>query len=128
VSRRLLLFTGLVMTQVAHSIEEYIGRLWDVLPPARLVSGLFSSDLPRGFVIFNLCVIALGVICLAGPVAREWPSARPLVWGWSFVELLNGVAHLLFTLTERGYFPGALTAPFLIVFAVLLMRDLRHVA
>jgi hypothetical protein len=44
------------------------------------------------------------------------------------VELLNGVAHLLFALTARGCFPGALTAPLLIVFAVLLMRDLRQVA
>ena len=114
------------MTQMAHSTEEYIGRLWDVLPSARAVSGLFSSDLARGFLVFNLLVITLGLFCLLGPVARGWASARAVAWGWSLVELANGVGHLLFSLIGRAYVPGLVTAPALIVFAMLLMRDLRR--
>jgi len=39
------------VAQAAHSIEEYAGRLWESFPPARLVSGLVSPDLERGFII-----------------------------------------------------------------------------
>jgi len=128
VRRRVVIFAALVMIQIAHSIEEYTGHLWEVLPPARVISGLFSSDLSRGFVVFNLGVVVLGVLCLAGPMARAWPAARPIAWGWSLVELLNGVGHLLLAFMQGGYFPGLVTAPVLIAFAILLMRDLRQPA
>jgi hypothetical protein len=123
-----VLFAALVTTQVAHSIEEHVGHLWDVLPPARVVSDVFSNDPSRGFLAFNLGVMAFGAVCLVGPVARGWRAARPLTWGWSVAELLNGSGHLVLSLVRRGYFPGALTAPVLILFAVALMRDLRRVA
>jgi hypothetical protein len=42
-------FGALVLAQAAHSMEEYLGGLWESFPPARFVSGLFSSDLERGF-------------------------------------------------------------------------------
>jgi len=35
---------ALIAAQACHSAEEYSGRLWEVLPPAALVSGLFSSN------------------------------------------------------------------------------------
>ena len=126
--RRMVVFAALVTTPIAHSIEEYIGHLSEVLPPARVVSGPFSSNLSRGFVVFNLCVIVLGVLCLAGPMARTWPAARPIAWSWSLVELLNGVGHLLLAFVRGAYFPGMVTAPALIAFALLLMRDLRRPA
>jgi hypothetical protein len=128
VRRRVLLFAGLVMTQIAHSTEEYIGRLWEVLPPARFISSLFASDLARGFLVFNVLVIALGLFCLIGPVARDWPAGRAVAWGWSLAELANGVGHLLLPLAQGDYVPGLVTAPALIVFALLVMHDLRRVA
>ena len=126
--RRVVIFAALVITQIAHSIEEYMGHLWEVLPPARFISGLFSSDLSRGFLFVNLAVIVVGVLCLTGPLARAWPAARPIAWIWSLVELLNGVGHLLLAFVRGAYFPGMVTAPALIAFALLLMRDLRRPA
>jgi hypothetical protein len=41
-------FLILILTQAAHSVEEYVFRLYDVLAPARFISGLFSADLPTG--------------------------------------------------------------------------------
>jgi len=128
VRRRVLLFAALLAAQGLHSIEEYMGHLWDVLPPARFISGLFSGDLSRGFLTFNIAVIVFGGLCLGGPVAHDWPSARPIVWGWILVEIVNGMGHALLTLAQRAYVPGVLTAPLLIVFAILLMRDMRQAA
>ena len=46
---RRITFWLLILAQAAHSIEEYVGRLYDVFPPARVVSGLISAAaLPCG--------------------------------------------------------------------------------
>lgn len=36
-------FLALILAQACHSVEEYVFRLYDVFPPARFVSGLFSK-------------------------------------------------------------------------------------
>jgi hypothetical protein len=118
-------FLALVATQAAHSLEEYFGRLYDVFPPARFVSGLISQDLERGFVIFNVVLVAFGLWCFVGPVRGQWPSAIPLVWFWVLIELINGIGHPLWTVAERSYTPGVATAPFLLFLALYLAWQLR---
>jgi Protein of unknown function with HXXEE motif len=120
-----LSFLTLVAIQAAHSVEEYAGRLYDVFPPARLVSGLISHDLKRGFVIFNLGLLLFGLWSFLWPVRRRWPSAIPIVWFWVVIELINGIGHPVWTLIELRYTPGVATAPFLLVLALYLARQLR---
>ena len=36
-------FGALIVIQAAHSMEEYVGRLWESFPPAALVSGLVRT-------------------------------------------------------------------------------------
>src|SRR5580698_5717719 len=91
------IFAALVVAQAAHSIEEYIGRLYEVFPPARFVSGLISQNLQRGFVIFNIVLVSFGLWCFIGPVRGRWPSASPLVWFWIVAELINGIGHPVWT-------------------------------
>jgi hypothetical protein len=64
-------FLALVATQAAHSIEEYFGRLYEVFPPARFVSGLISQDLQLGFIIVNVALVGFGVWCWLSPVRRR---------------------------------------------------------
>ncbi len=118
-------FLALVGTQAAHSVEEYIGRLYDVFPPARFVSGLISENLVRGFVIINVAVVSFGVWCYLWPVRKHWPAAVPLAWLWVAIELVNGVGHPLWSLWQRRYTPGVATAPILLFLAVYLARQLR---
>jgi hypothetical protein len=69
------LFGALVFTQACHSIEEYVGRLRESFPAARLLTSLISSDLERGFIILNVGLVAFGVWCWLWPVRHGWPSA-----------------------------------------------------
>jgi hypothetical protein len=117
-------FLALVVTQAAHSTEEYIGHLYEVFPPARLVSGLLSHDLQRGFVIFNIALVAFGLWCFIWPVRGRWPSAVPLVWFWVVIEVVNGIGHPLWTVIQQGYTPGVATAPILLVLALYLAWQL----
>jgi len=125
-SRFQLTFGALVLIQAAHSIEEYVGHLWESFPPARFVTSLVSSDLERGFVLLNVSLLAFGVWCFLWPVRRGWPVAVALAWLWAVVEIVNGIGHPLWSLREGGYTPGLATAPFLLLLAVYLAYQLRR--
>jgi hypothetical protein len=114
----------LILAQAAHSIEEYVFRLFDVLAPARFISGLLSSDLARGFAIANIALVLFGVWCYVARVRHGLPSARTLAWFWALLELGNGIGHSAFALARGGYFPGVATAPFLLGISVYLIARL----
>ena len=63
-------FGALILAQAAHSVEEYLGRLWESFPPARLVSAALSNDLERGFLLANAALLIFGVWCWWWPVMR----------------------------------------------------------
>lgn len=113
-------FGALVLAQAAHSTEETVGQLWASFPPARLVSGLVSTNLEHGFVFLNIGIVALGVWCWFWPVRREWRIATPIIWVWTVVEMVNGVVHPSWSIIQRGYTPGVITAPILSLLALYL--------
>ena len=119
-------FLALVVVQAMHSIEEYFGRLYEVFPPARFVSGLISENLERGFIIFNVTLVSFGLWCFLWPVRRGWPSAAGFAWIWVGIEMVNGIGHPLWSLRELGYTPGVATAPLLLVLALYLAHQLRN--
>jgi Protein of unknown function with HXXEE motif len=119
-------FGALVAAQAAHSVEEYMGRLWASFPPAKFLVGLVSSNPERGFLVINVALVAFGIWCLLGPVRHGWASARGLAWGWVMIELVNGVGHPLWSLRQGAYTPGVGTAPLLLLLALLVARDLRR--
>jgi hypothetical protein len=92
-SRFQLTFVALVVAQAAHSIEEYLGRLWESFPPAAFLTGLISSDRARGFVVINCTLVAFGVWCLLWPVRKAWSIAPAFVWFWIVLGVLNGIGH-----------------------------------
>jgi Protein of unknown function with HXXEE motif len=121
-------FGALVLAQTAHSIEEYVGRLWESFPPAAFLTGLISTDRELGFIVINCALVAFGVWCLIWPVRREWPSAVPLAWFWIVIETINGVGHPVWSLRQGGYTPGILTAPILLMLALYLAFQMRNSA
>jgi hypothetical protein len=127
-SRLQLTFGALILAQVAHSIEEYVGRLWESFPPARFLSSLVSSNLDRAFVMLSVLLLAFGVWCFLYPVRRGWPVAAALVWFWIAIEIINGIVHPLWSLREGGYTPGLATAPVLLLLAIYLAYQLRRPA
>ena len=101
-----LTFGALVVTQAAHSVEEYLGRLWESFPPAAFVAGLVSPDRELGFLVMNGALVAFGVWCLLWPVRKEWPSAPAVVWFWVLLEIINGIGHPVWSLRQSAFTPG----------------------
>jgi len=124
-SRIKVAFGALICTQLAHSIEEYVGRLWESFPPARFLTGMISSDRELGFIVINSALVAFGLWCLLFPVRKEWSSAGGFIWFWIVLETINGVGHPVWTLRQGGYTPGVLTAPLLLIISLYLAFQLR---
>lgn len=118
------MFGALILVQAAHSIEEYMGRLWESFPPARFVSLSISGNPEQGFVVANVVLVAFGLWCWLWPVRRRWPGAVPVAWGWTALEVVNGLGHPLWTLRQGRYTPGVATAPVLLFLAIYLATRL----
>ncbi len=117
-------FLALILAQAAHSVEEYVFRLYDVFTPARLVSSLVSDNLATGFAIANAAIVAFGFWCYFARVRRGHPSSVSWAWPWVAIELANGIVHPAIALTQRQYFPGVVTAPLLLILAAYLATRL----
>ena len=116
-------FVALVVAQAAHSIEEYVGHLYEVFAPARFVSGLISQNLRLGFIIFNVLLVTFGIWCCLWPARRRTPPLVVVTWFWIVIELINGAGHALWSMREMRYTPGLATAPVLLVLAIALARQ-----
>ena len=116
-----VIFAFLIAAQAAHSTEEYITRLYEVFAPARFVSSLISSDLSLGFLVVNAALVGFGLWCWAVPVRLHRSAGNGLIWFWTLLEVGNGIGHLTFAATRGGYFPGAATAPLLLLFSGWLL-------
>lgn len=117
-------FLSLVVVQGIHSLEEYVGKLYDVFLPARVISSLISSDRQQGFIIANVALVSFGLWCYLWPVRGRWSAATSFLWLWIGIELLNGIGHPLWAIYLRQYTPGLATAPLLLGLAIYLARQL----
>lgn len=118
-------FAILIVTQAAHSIEEFVTGLYALLPPAALVSSLFASDPMTGFAIANALLVGFGVACWLVAFRNGGRVGRMLAVGWAILETANGLGHIVMAIGAGGYFPGLATAPFLLLGGGWLIVTLR---
>lgn len=112
----------MTICQALHSIEEYIGRLWDVYPPAKFVTSLISDDNHLGFIIFNIGVFILMMVCWFFVVHKGLKWAGAVIWFWVIMELLNGAMHMAWSISDSKYEPGLIMGIFLVISAFVLMN------
>ena len=125
-SRIKISFLLLVLTQGLHSIEEYIGRLWEVYPPAKFMCSIVSKNHETGFLIINIGFFISGLLCWLFTIRQNKLYAQGLIWFWIVMEIINVIGHVSWAISERAYVPGVATASVLLVVAVYLLRQLVH--
>ena len=120
-------FAALIAMQALHSVEEYVGRLWVVFPPATFITGLISEDRHVGFVVFNAVLLVFGVWCFIWPIRRRWRNMGGFIAFWVVIEIINGIGHPVWTARQGSYTPGLITAPLLLALALsLIWQYLRY--
>jgi hypothetical protein len=121
------LYVALALLQAAHSAEEYFTRFYERI---REGSSLLHEVIPfvpvfefseKFFVTVNV-VLIVTIMAFILLIYHGGLLARLQATLLAIIEFVNGVAHLTIAVMMGGYFPGALTAPFLIVVSVLLLR------
>lgn len=115
-------FFALVMIQGLHSIEEFIGKLWENFPPARVLCSLVSDDPETGFLIINAGLFIFGLWCWIFPIRKDYFYSQILIWFWIILECINGIGHTIWTFIQGSYTPGILTAPILLVLAIVMIQ------
>jgi len=115
-------FFALVMIQGLHSIEEFIGKLWENFQPARILCSLVSDNLVTGFLIINIGLFIFGLWCWIFPIRKGYFYSQFLIWFWIVLELINGIGHPIWTFMQGTYTPGILTSSFLLVLAIVLIQ------
>jgi Protein of unknown function with HXXEE motif len=122
--RSKLFFVLLVIAQAAHSVEEYVTRLFEVFAPARFVSGLVSEDPALGFAVVNAAIVGVAAWCYVGPVRTGGVAGQIVAAVWIAIELANGFVHLGIAAASGAYFSGSFTAVLLVVTAICLAFSL----
>lgn len=121
------LFLILILLQALHSIEEYIGRLWANFPPATFLCSLISDDLHFGFLVINIGIFAIGFFFWIS-IIRHWSRGSPvIIWTWIVIELINGIGHPIWSLMQGGYTPGLITAPVLLIVAIIAIKSVSEI-
>ena len=118
-------FLALVLTQIAHSIEEYAFQFYAAFPPARFLNKLLPGFSRPGFVVFNLLLDSFGLWCFFFRVRSGSGSARKWVWLWVGIEFFNGFGHPIWSILAHAYVPGLATSVLLLGFAAYLLLILR---
>ena len=131
ISRLGMLYLSLGLAQAAHSFEEIVTHLYDFYWVVtgvlhRAVSWFPQFRWPADlFAAVNVLLVAL----LLGSwpfVERRNIPALYLAWIAGVVETVNGFNHIAAALFFRGYVPGVVTAPVLLVLGPLLLRELKR--
>jgi hypothetical protein len=112
-------FLLITIAQAFHSTEEYLGKLWEVYPPATFLCRLVSSDPRTGFIIIDVgLIIFLFLIWLISKNV----SVLGLMWFWTIMEIINGLGHLIWAIMESSYEPGLITAPVLLFLSIRMIK------
>jgi hypothetical protein len=125
------LYYGLALSQVLHSTEEVLTRLWAWLPRVTATWHAQVSWIPvlpgwgeTNFAVANL-VIVTGLLALTPFVFQRRPWALKLAFWIAAIEIANGAGHLAAALFVRGYFPGVLAGIGLLVFGIWFVLSWR---
>ena len=123
-SRIRLIFLLLIIAQAFHAVEEYFGRLWEVYAPAKFICNLISSNPRTGFLIINIFFISFSLLYWWSLALRKSKSPPEFIWLWIVLEIINIIGHISWTLYEKAYTPGIITAIVLLVVVSSLFRQL----
>ena len=117
-------FGALVPAQAVHSVEEYVGRLWESFPPARFLTGLIGKTSSADSWSSRCRWWHSGSGAFSDPCV--WDRRPPLPWVWVAMDVINGIGHSRWTLRQGGYTPGVATAPVLLALTVYLALQLSR--
>jgi hypothetical protein len=128
-SGKYFLFLGIA--QALHSIEEIYFHLYDFASKISLkvppMVSFFAHLKMKSEIFAILNIIIIVIIFVSVPFyENKYRGALFVAWFWAIAEILNGLGHLTGAIIFSQYFPGALSAPLLLLSGSILLYQLYH--
>ena len=108
-----------VVIFLLHACEEFFTGFQRRLPA--LIGSRWTD---AQFLVFNTAWFAVFVVAGWGLRRRHALAVLIVLFFALAGGVGNGIAHMLLVVTQRGYFPGAWTAPLCLVVGFALLRQL----
>ncbi len=119
-------FPALVGAQALHSIEEYVFKFYEAFPPMRAAYRDAPVFAELSFIIFNVSLVAFGLLCYFRYVRTNRKKARPLAWLLVMIETINIAGHSLWAALTAAYNPGLLTIVLILPLTLYLAYSLAR--
>ena len=123
-----ILFLLLTLAHVLHATEEYFGKLWEIYMPAMFICNLISSNPERGFLLINIIFIIFSLGYWGFSIRKNHSSAYQFIWIWIFLQTINVIGHVAWTIYNRVYTPGVATAFLILLLVILLFKQLSNLS
>lgn len=109
----------LVGIQMVHSVEEYFTGFDRRFPVFVWYNTHFSSVGQGVFFAFNVSIVVMMALLSLVAFSERLRGRFPFILAW--IELINGVNHILFSVLSGGYYPGLVSGLFFIPVAIWLL-------
>ena len=106
----------LLVSLILHLVEEIIFGFRKQFP---------LGEMPRSVFIGINVIIYLFAIVMIWLSYSGHPSSITMAWLFSIAMIVNGLGHLGIMILRKGYFPGGITAIFLIAVSLNVFYRLR---
>lgn len=116
----------MVLLQAAHSVEEYVFKLYERFPPMQFIYAQAPELARPAFIAFNLLLFLFGMICFFYWVRPGRKGAKIIVWIWIAIQIVTIAAHLVWAILIGGYNPGLVTVLLFIPVVIYLIYWLRR--
>ena len=130
-SQTLLLYLTLTAIQTAHSVEEYVSHFF--VPLSQMsrfmhnLTGFFPIITISEPMFLFLNSTLLIFLLLIVPFLLHKKYWAMLVAGIiTVIEILNGLTHIIISISIGGYFPGSISAPGLLIVGILFLKCLSR--
>jgi len=109
-----------IIIQLMHFLEEYYTGFYKALP------SIFNTNSWTGsqFIIFNIIWLSIFLLAAIGTFKKIRLSFL-IVWFFILIGGVgNGIMHIGLSLIQKEYFPGTVTAFFLFVIGLIMIKTI----
>jgi hypothetical protein len=122
-----ILYLGLCLAQVAHSIEEYYTQFWVHIGEGFIFQKLKGKGVVKDVTLDKRVFFVGNIVLNALMLAYVWPIASELSWAWFFgiamavVGIGNGILHCGTTILEKRYYSGSVTGIITLIMGAIML-------
>lgn len=116
---------AMIVVQLVHGVEEFVGEFWNAFPPMHAVYGGVSGLGPAVFVFFHALLMLFGLWCCV-QVRRGGLKGWEAIVAWVVIQGVTLAVHAAWFIVDPRYQPGLATTPLFVVTIAVAIAALKR--